>query len=71
MVLGVLVLIKLGVREVDVVVRGDSTSALSWMEKEKVLGKAAMTAAVVFVSLCIRFGIEIYYTDFISGNNNF
>ena len=51
MVLGVLTLVKLGVRGVDVVVRGDSTTALSWVEKEKVSGKAAMNAALVLVSL--------------------
>ncbi len=70
MVLGVLVLVRLGVRQVDVVIRGDSTSALSWMEKEKVSGKAAMNAALVLVSLCIRFGIEINYTVFLKGLDN-
>jgi hypothetical protein len=70
MVLGVLVLIRLGAREVDVVIRGDSTSALSWMEKEKVSGKAAMNAALVLVSLCVRFGIEINYAVFLRGVDN-
>jgi hypothetical protein len=70
MVLGVLVLVRLGAREVDIVVRGDSTSALSWVEKEKVSGKAAMNAALVLVSLCIRFGIEVNYTVFLSGLDN-
>jgi hypothetical protein len=57
MVLGVLALVKWGVRGVDAVVGGDSTTALSWVEKEKVSGKAAMNAALVLVSLCIKFGI--------------
>jgi hypothetical protein len=70
MVLGVLALIKLGIRDVDVVVRGDSTSALSWVEKEKVSGKAAMNAALVLVSLCIRFGLEVNYTVFLKGLDN-
>jgi hypothetical protein len=71
MVLGVLALVKLGVRGVDVVVRGDSTSALSWMEKQKVSGSAAMNAALVLVSICIKFGIEVNYTVFLSGLLNF
>jgi hypothetical protein len=70
MVLGVLALIKLGVRGVDVVVRGDSTTALSWMDKQKVSGEAAMNAALVLVSLCIKFGIEINYLEFLKGVEN-
>jgi hypothetical protein len=70
MVLGVLVLVRLGARQVDVVIRGDSTSALSWMDKGKVSGKAAMNAALVLVSLCVRFGIEINYTEFLKGVDN-
>jgi hypothetical protein len=69
-VLGVLALIKLGVRGVDVVVRGDSTTALSWVQKEKVSGKAAMNAALVLVSLCIKFGIEVNYLVFLEGIAN-
>jgi hypothetical protein len=34
MVLGVLALVKLGVRGVGVVIRGDSTSTLSWMGRK-------------------------------------
>jgi hypothetical protein len=71
MVLGVLALVKLGVRGSDVVIRGDSTSALSWMDKQKVSGKKAMNAALVLVSLCVQFGIEINYTVFLSGVDNF
>jgi hypothetical protein len=70
MVLGVLTLVKLGVRGVDVVVRGDSTTALSWVEKEKVSGKAAMNAALVLVSLCIKFGIEVNSITFLKGLAN-
>jgi hypothetical protein len=70
MVLGVVALIKLGVRGVDVIVRGDSTTALSWVQKEKVSGKAAMNAALVLVSVCIKFGIEVNYSDFLKGLEN-
>jgi hypothetical protein len=70
MVLGVLALIKLGVRGVDIVVRGDSTTALSWVDKQKVSGKAAMNAALVLVSLCIKFGIEVNYLVFLKGVEN-
>jgi hypothetical protein len=51
MTLVIRTLVKLRVRGVDVVVRGDSTTDLSWVEKGKVSGKAAMNAALVLVSL--------------------
>jgi hypothetical protein len=54
-----------------VVVRGDnSTTALSWVQKEKVSGKAAMNAALVLVSLCIKFGIKVNYLVFLDGLAN-
>jgi hypothetical protein len=71
MVLGVLALVKLGVRGVDVVVRGDSTSSLSWVDRQKVSGRDAMNAALVLVSICIKFGIEVNYTVFLEGLLNF
>jgi hypothetical protein len=40
------------------------------MDKGKVSGKAAMNAALVLVSMCIRFGIEINYTLFLKGLDN-
>jgi hypothetical protein len=70
MVLGVLALIKLGIRGVDVVVRGDSMTALSGVQKEKVSDKAAMNAALVLVSLCIKFGIEVNCLEFLDGLAN-
>jgi len=44
-ILGVLILVRLGVRQVDVVIKGDSKSALSWMDKGKVSGKAEFTSS--------------------------
>jgi hypothetical protein len=70
MVLGILALVKIGARNVDVIVKGDSTSSLSWIQKQKVSGQAAMNAALVLGSLCVRFGLEVNYTDFIKGIDN-
>ena len=70
MVLGVLALIKLGARDVDVLIRGDSTTALTWMTEGRIKGKAAINAAVVVTTLCIRFGIRVRYSAFLAGVKN-
>jgi hypothetical protein len=69
-VLGVLALVKIGVRDVDVLIRGDSTTALVWATQGKVKGPAAINAAVVVTALCIRFGIRPRYSVFLSGLEN-
>ena len=71
MVMGVLALIKLGVRDADVVIRGDSTTALTWMTEGRIKGKSAINAAVVVTALCIRYGIRPRYAVFLSGVRNF
>jgi hypothetical protein len=69
-VLGVLALVKIGVRDVDVLIRGDSTTALVWATQGRVKGPEAINAAVVVTALCIRFGIRPRYSDFLSGLDN-
>ena len=70
MVIGVLTLIKIGVRDVDVLIRGDSTTALAWMTEGRIKGPSAINAAVVVTALCIRFGIRPRYSVFLSGLDN-
>ena len=71
MALGILALIKLGVRDADVLIRGDSTTALAWMTEGRIKGKSAINAAVVVTALCIRYGIRPRYGVFLSGVKNF
>ena len=71
MVLGILALIKLGVRDADVLMRGDSTTALTWMTEGRIKGKSAINAAVVVTALWIRYGIRPRYASFLSGVRNF
>jgi len=70
MVLGVLALVKTGVRNTDVLIRGDSTSALSWVTEGRVKGQHAINAAVVVTALYIRFGIRPRYSIFLAGLDN-
>jgi hypothetical protein len=57
--LGLITLVKLGVRDVDLELRGDSTSALSWAESVKFTGKNSSNAAMVFTLTCIAFGFNV------------
>ena len=66
-VLVVLALVKMGVRNVDVTIREDSTSALMWMETGRIRSKTAMNAAVVLTAICVKFGIRTRYSAFLSG----
>jgi hypothetical protein len=69
-VLGILALVKMGVRNVDVLIRGDSTTALSWVTEGRIKGPEAINAAVVVTALYIRFGIRPRYSDFLAGLAN-
>jgi hypothetical protein len=69
-VLGILALVKMGVRDVDVLIRGDSTTALTWVTEGRIKGKHAVNAAVVVTALCIRFGIRPRYSSFLAGLKN-
>jgi hypothetical protein len=70
MVLGVLALVKAGIRDVDVLIRGDNTAALAWITEGTMGGPSAINAAVVVTALCIRFVIRPRYSMFLSGLNN-
>jgi hypothetical protein len=70
MVVGVLALIRSGVRNADVLIRGDSTTALAWMTEGRISGPSAINAAVVVTALCIRYGIRTRYSMFLSGLDN-
>jgi hypothetical protein len=69
-VLGILALVKMGVRDVDVLIRGDSTTALTWVTEGRIKGIHAVNAAVVVTALCIRFGIRPRYSSFLAGLKN-
>jgi hypothetical protein len=69
-VIGIVALITLGVRGEGVKLRGDSKTALKWGREEKVKGVEAINAAIVMAAICVRFGIEVNDSEFISGEDN-
>ena len=65
--LGIIGLVKLGVRNVDVELRGDSVTALSWATK----GQRSINAATIFTMLCVALSVDVKSTCHISGDDNF
>ena len=65
-----MVLIKLGGRDHDVTLRGDSKTALAWAESERPAGEFIINAALVFTLLCIRFGLDVRWSEFLKGKDN-
>jgi hypothetical protein len=69
-VVGILALIRLGARGEGVALRGDSETALKWGREEKVKGAEAINAAIVMSTVCVKFGIEVNESEFLSGKQN-
>lgn len=68
--LGMIGLGKLGVRGVDVAMRGDSVSALTWVSTERYRGSNVSNASMVFTMLCITQELVVKESTHISGSDN-
>ena len=68
--LGMMGLVKLGMKGVDVTMRGDSVSALTWVSTERYRGANVSSASMVFTMLCIRQGFVVKESVHISGTDN-
>ena len=64
-------MVKLGIKKVDIEVRGDSKIALAWAKSNVTKGGRAATAAVIFKMLCLMFGINVKETSHISAKDNY
>ena len=69
-ILGIIGLTLLGIRDVDVEVRGDSVSALTWAETERPRGELVTNASMVFTLIGINFGLDVKKGVHISGDDN-
>ena len=69
-ILGIIGLVKLGVRDVDILVRGDSISALTWVETERYRGSLVTNSSWVFTTLSIAYNISVKETIHIPGTEN-
>ena len=68
--LGMIGLVKLGVKGVDVTMRGDSVSALTWVSTERYRGANVSNASMVFTMLCIMQELVVKESVHISGTDN-
>ena len=69
--LGVIGLVKLGVRNVDIELRGDSVTALSWAKSNVPKGQRSMNSATIFTMFCIALSVDVKVTCHISGEDNY
>lgn len=70
-IIGILCLLKLGVSNEDIELRGDSLSALTWAKTERPRGRVVTNAAMVFTLLCVSHGIEVKEATHIGGHANY
>ena len=70
-IVGILGLLRLGISNEDIELRGDSISALTWAKTERPRGKVVTNAAMVFTILCVAHGIEAKEATHISGEANY
>ena len=68
--LGLIGLSKLGIRGVDVTMRGDSISALTWVSTERYRGVSVSNASMVFPMLCINQELIVRESIHIPGSDN-
>ena len=68
--LGLIGLSKLGIRGVDVTMRGDSISALTWVSTERYRGVNVSNASMVFTMLCINQELIVKESVHIPGSDN-
>ena len=69
-ILGLIGLIKLGIKGLNVEMRGDSISALTWAQTERCRGEIVTNASFVFTMLCIAYDLDVKVTTHISGADN-
>jgi hypothetical protein len=65
-VIGIIALARLGIKGEGVKLRGDSKTALKWGREEKVSGAEAINTAIVISTVCVKFGVEINESEFLS-----
>ena len=70
-IVGIRGLVRLGVTNLDIEIRGDSISALIWAHKERTRGSQISNAAMVYTLVCVSYGVEAKVATHISGEANF
>ena len=69
-ILGMIGLVKIKVRSVDIELRGDSIAALTWAKMERCRGSLVTNTSMVFTLLCIAFNLDVKSATHIAGKDN-
>ena len=69
-ILGFVGLVRLGVSNADVQLRGDSVSALTWAQTERYRGTLVTNASLVFTMLAVACGLDVKSATHIPGKEN-
>ena len=69
-ILGMIGLVKMNVRSVDIELRGDSIAALTWAKTERCRGSLVTNASMVFTMLCVAFNLDVKSATHIAGKDN-
>ena len=69
-IIGLIGLVKMGVRKASIEMRGDSVSALTWAQTERYRGERVTNASMVFTALCVNYQLDVQVATHISGVEN-
>ena len=69
-ILVIVVMLRIGMKEIKICLRGDSISALTWASEERFKGENINNAAIVFISLMTLAQAEIIEHQHIPGEDN-
>jgi hypothetical protein len=69
-ILGLIAMVKLGFQRVDVQIRGDSISALTWAETGRPRGELVTNASSVFTLLCVATSLTVRKATHLEAKDN-
>ena len=69
-VMGLVALRKMGLRDIDICISGDSMSALKWANDNTFKSATVSNASVVFTLVCLAFGFHVCEAEHVSGVDN-
>jgi ribonuclease HI len=69
-ILALIAMVKLGFHGVDVEIRGDSISALTWAETGRPRGELVTNASIVFTLLCVATGLTVPKATHLEAKDN-
>ena len=60
----------MGIKDVDIIIRGDSISSLTWAQNEQFKGTRVTYALLIFVVLAVTYNIDVKVATHLAGTDN-